>query len=279
MFYRIASWRIVSVIGGVALAVCPAAAQCPDLPAGTASVGHILTVEGKWRLRTRPAADLLPGCQLAPGSIIDPPARFAFGTAKIAIVEGSAGLRVQSCNANQDCSPPIILPREAQPNPGIFSSIIEEVMRKLRGAPNKYVATLAMDSGELNDAIVQQASGRIDLSPAMKGLGAADYELRFTRLLSVHWDGAGGSIDASSLGGGLYQVSRNKPDSTEAWVLVLPAGPAADDALRRDAQLRSTMNGWSPGADGPDTQQRDAKRTLYRAFLATEADRANARNH
>lgn len=254
-----------------------AAGQCPPLATNTEPVGHILTVQGQWRLKTSPAAKLQPGCDLGPGAEILAPPRFAEGTAKLAVVDCTGNLRVRTCDANQDCGPSLVMPMSAPKAPGLWASLIREIMRTLRGAPDRYVSTISMDYGELNDAVVAASGTGVDVSPVMKGLPAADYELEFARVATVHWDGSAARLSAGALGSGLFQVRRKDQRAMEAWVLILPAGSVADDTMKRETELRNVMNGWTTAnMEGPDTPGRNARRTLYRAFLASEAERAGA---
>src|SRR5206468_2960410 len=100
----------------------------------------ILTIKGPWRLKSSPFVELQPGCQLAPNAQINPPAPFANGYAIIAILERSGNLRVQRCNANEDCAPPLFMPNDPPSRPGFWASLAEEIMRKLRASPDRYVS-------------------------------------------------------------------------------------------------------------------------------------------
>jgi hypothetical protein len=255
-----------------------AAAQCPPLPPKTDSAGHILTIKGAWRLRSAPQAELPPGCQLAPGAEITPPPKFASGYAKIAILERSGNLRVRTCNANQDCAPPLFISNTPQTRQGIWTSLVEEIMRKLRGAPDVYVSTITQGDGQLDDAIVQQfsgGSGGIDFSPIFKGFAPKDYGMEFARLdakfVNVQWNGTSSIVEPAALAPGLYKVRLKQQGASDAWILIVLAG-AAEDALKRETELKAVMNGWTENAD---IEGRNARRTLYRAFLAATADKLN----
>ena len=273
---RISSRKLLCLVTSLGMMPASAATQCPPLPPNTNPVGHILTVQGRWRLKSHSDMELQPGCQLEPGAEILPPPRFAEGVAKIAVLDRSGTLRIRACNANQDCGASLLLPSSLPTRPGIWASLVEEVMRKLRGAPDRYVSTISMDYGELNDAVVVQSGAGVNLTPVMKGLTSADYELQFTRIVPVHWNGTAVTLNAGLLSAGLFQVRRKDQSSTDSWVLILPAGDAAEESLKREAELRAVMNGWRQGPEGPDTEGRNAKRTLYRAFLASEAERTGA---
>ncbi len=259
---------------GLTVSILRAAPLCPPLPPNVESAGHILTVIGTWRLKSMPQAELQAGCQLAPGAEITPPSPFATGYAKIAILERSGNLRARTCNANEDCAPPLFMPNNPVPRQGIWASLVEEIMRKLRSDPDTFVSAITLGDGQLNDAIVQQSAAGIDFSRVLRGLAPGKYELEFTRLVKLPWDGNTVKVDPSTLGTGLYQVHLKGHDSRDAaWVLIVRSGPSADEVTKGEVELRAVMSSWT---DNADIERRNARRTLYRAFLAQAAEKSNA---
>lgn len=169
------------------------------------------------------------------------------------------------------------MPKSSPSRGGLWAAIVDEIMRKLKSDPPRYVSAITMGAGQLNDAIVQRTASGIDLSPVLRGVGATDtpYELEFSRLdpLKVRWNGASGSVDAAALATGLFQVRLKGPPPSEAWVLIVGSGALADETIKREAELRAVVGGWR---DNADIEGRNAGRTLYRAFLAQAAERMNA---
>lgn len=268
----VSPWMLPCVISAFGMLRAVAAPDCPAFPPGTKPVAHIVTVQGRWHLSKYPDNELRPGCQLEPGAEILPPPKFATGRAKLAVLDASGNLKVETCQANQECGPSMKLPSALPARPGLLASVIEELMRKLRGSPDKYVSAVGMDFGELNDALIVQKDSRVDLSPVVKGLTPGDLPLNFTRLVTVHWDATAAPLDTGRLSVGLYRVRREDQNSSEAWVLILPSGSAADAAVKKETELRTVMKIWDKNVENADTEGRNAARTVYRAFLSSQAD-------
>jgi len=241
--------------------------------------GHVITVEGAWRLKSDPSITLQPGCRLAPGAEITPPPKFPSGSAKLAIVDRQGGLIVRNCDAGQDCAPPVFLAKDQEAR-SLVREVLDEIMRKLHAAPAKYVSAIGLGDGHLSDAVlVRTTAGRVDFAPAMQAMAVGDYELELSLLdggagfsaLAVHWDKASAPADFQQPPG-LYGARVKGLAGPEAWVLVASAA-TADNTRSKERKLLDTMQPWKTEAD---TENRSARRTVYRAFLASEAEQANA---
>ena len=260
--------------------------ECPPLQRGAQLMGHVGAIQGDWRLRSSPSVRLAEGCPLPAGGEVTPPATFATGYARIVIVKANGDLmRPRTCNANQDCSPPIFLPSDPPPVRSAFSKVLDQLMAKLRSDVKKYSDAIILSEGRLEDAILPHSAEGIDLTPVMRKMQPGTYALEFSRLdrgaITVAWSGAATQTSTVPLAMGLYEVRvKGSPQAPAAWALVWPAGDALKEVLSREADLRTAMTKWSADAtrwsEETNTERGNMQRTLYRAFLESAAESLHA---
>jgi hypothetical protein len=133
--------------------------------------GYVLAVHGKWSLQGE-AAELVVGAPVAPGARLVP-ASSAVGD-HIVIVEARSGavLVARHCDAGPACARPIVVPRpsDAGSQTGRVAQLLNGILARIAGDPDRYVATLSRGSGRVVDAVLPWSDAGVDVAPVLGGL-------------------------------------------------------------------------------------------------------------
>jgi hypothetical protein len=222
----------------LAILVCPCS-QAADV------AGYVLALQGKWSLQGQ-RTELLVGTPVAEGARLVAAAPAAGD--HIVVVEARSGavLVARHCDTGRACARPLVVPppSDARSRESPVAQLLNGILARIAGDPDRYIPTLSRGSAGLVDAVLPWSEGGVDLAPVFPGLAAgSDHEIGLTTL-QCRGPGAcpqqplssriGGptterSTTIHGLAPGLYEVvvhgARGSigPDRIRARILLLPA--------------------------------------------------------
>ena len=246
-------------------------------PSGQAAevAGYVLALQGKWSLQGQPTG-LVVGAPVASGARLVA-ASPAAGD-HIVVVEAKSGavLVSRQCDTGRACARPLVVPRpaEARSEGSPVARLLNGILARIAGDPDRYVATLSRGSGRLVDAVLPWSEGGVDLAPVFTGSPAGSgHEIRLTTLqcrapggcpqqpLTSRLGGPAGerSTTVQGLAPGLYELVVHRPrgsigpERVSAWILILPA----PQHLRAEEIYRAGVNlagRWGTDVDAATKQ-------------------------
>ncbi|MEO8311021.1 MAG: hypothetical protein ABI520_07620 [Caldimonas sp.] len=207
--------------------------------------GYVLAVQGEWSLQGH-RAKLLVGAPVAEGSRLVA-ASPASGD-HIVVIEARSGalLVARHCDTGRACARPLVVPRpsDARSEKSPVARMLNDVLARIAGDPDRYITTLNRGSGGLVEAILPWSEGGVDLAPVFPVLSTGgDHEIGLTTLqcrgpgacpqqpLMSRIGGPTGerSTTIHGLAPGLYEVvvrgprGSIGPEHFRARILLLPA--------------------------------------------------------
>ena len=237
--------------------------------------GYVLALQGKWSLQGQPA-ELLVGAPVAEGARLVA-ASPAAGD-HIVVVEARSGavLVALHCDTGRACARPLVVPRPsgARSQESPVARLLNGILARIAGDPDRYIATLSRGSAGLADAVLPWSEGGVDLAPVLPGLPAAsDHEIVLTTLqcrgpgacpqqpLRSRIGGPTGqrSTTIHGLAPGLYELVVHRPrgsigpEHLRARILLLPAPQhaRAEEIYRAGVGLAER---WGTDVDGATRQ-------------------------
>ena len=245
--------------------------------------GYVLAVQGKWSLQGQ-RAELVVGAPVAQGASLVA-ASPAAGD-HIVVVESRSGavLVTRQCDTARACARPLVVPRpaEARPQGSPVARLLNGVLARIAGDPDRYVVTLSRGSARIVDAVLPWSDGGVDLAPVLPVLPAgSDHSIALMTLqcrgpgacpqqpLVSHIGGPTGqqSTTIHGVAPGLYELVVHRPrdalgpERVRAWILLLPAPQhaRAEEIYRSGAGLAER---WGTEVDAA------TKQGFLRALLA-----------
>ena len=161
----------------LAILVAPCS-QAADL------AGYVLAVQGNWSLQGQ-RADLLVGAPVAEGARLVAASPTAGD--HIVVVEARSGavLVARQCDTRRACARPLVVPRpsDARSQESPVARLLNGILARIAGDPDRYIPTLSRGSAGLVDAVLLWSDGGVDLAPVFTGLAtASDREIALTTL-------------------------------------------------------------------------------------------------
>ncbi|MBL8323394.1 MAG: hypothetical protein JNJ89_00390 [Rubrivivax sp.] len=240
-----------------------------------AEPGHafVLALNGTWSVQGRPGT-------LAVGSAVPAPSELVIARAApgnhIVIVAARSGavLLAHECAGAADCRKPVTLPAPSPaPSSSTLGEQIERVMRRLEGAPDRYVATMSREGRMLQEAVLPLQDGEVDLTPALANLPAGRFETTLQRLdcvspcdesaslrMSIDWrPGAAARAPAPGLRAGVHKLlvrslARAAPSPPRRAHVLLVAGPDAPGHAARFDEWVALARSWGDTVDAATRQ-------------------------
>jgi hypothetical protein len=213
-------------------------------PCGQAAdvAGYVLAVQGKWSLQGQPA-ELVVGAPVVQGASLVA-ASPAAGD-HIVVVESRSGavLVARQCDTARACARPLVVPRpsEVRSQGSPVTRLLNGILARIAGDPDRYITTLSRGSARLVDAVLPWSEGGVDLAPVLPVLPAgSDHAIALMTLqcrgpgpcpqqpLMTHIGGQR-STTIHGLAPGLYELVVHRPrgsigpERVRAWILLLPA--------------------------------------------------------
>ena len=254
-------------------------------PCGQAAdvAGYVLAMQGKWSLQGQPAK-LVVGAPVVQGTSLVA-ASPAAGD-HIVVVESRSGavLVTRQCDTARACARPLVVPRqsEARAQGSPVARLLNGILARIAGDPDRYITTLSRGSARLVDAVLPWSEGGVELAPVLPVLPAGgDHAIALITLqcrgpgacpqqpLMSHIGSPTGqrSTTVHGLAPGLYElvVHRSRgsigPERAPAWILLLPAPQhaRAEEIYRAGADLAER---WGTDVDAA------TKQGFLRALLA-----------
>ena len=207
--------------------------------------GYVLAVQGKWSLQGQPA-QLVVGAPVVQGTSLVA-ASPAAGD-HIVVVESRSGavLVTRQCDTARACARPLVVPRpsEAHDQGSPVARLLNGILARIAGDPDRYITTLSRGSARLVDAVLPWSEGGVDLAPVLPVPPAeSDHTIALITLqcrgpgacpqqpLMSHVGGPKGqrSTTVHGLAPGLYELVVHRPrgsigpERAPAWILLLPA--------------------------------------------------------
>ena len=207
--------------------------------------GYVLALQGKWSMQGQ-RAELVVGAPVAAGARLVAAAPAAGD--HIVVVEARTGavLVSRQCDTGRACARPLLVPQPsgARSEGSAVARMLNGILARIAGDPDRYIATLSRGSGRLVDAVLPWSESGVDLAPVFPGPPAgSEHEIRVTTL---QCRGAGGcpqqpllsriggpagerSTTVQGLAPGLYELVMHRargsigPERVSAWILLLPA--------------------------------------------------------
>jgi hypothetical protein len=234
--------------------------------------GYVLAVQGKWSLQGQPA-ELVVGAPVVQGTSLVA-ASPAAGD-HIVVVEARSGavLVARQCDSARACARPLVVPRpsEARSPESPVARLLNGILARIAGDPDRYIATLSRGSARLVDAVLPWSEGGVDLAPALPGLPAgSDHAIALTTLQCrgpgacpqrplISHIGGQRSTTIHGLAPGLYELAVQRPrgaigpERVSAWILLLPPPQhaAAEEIYRAGVGLAGR---WGTDVDAATKQ-------------------------
>lgn len=202
---------------------------------------------------------------------------------RIVVVKAKSGavLAARRCDGPRSCSSPPVIPAAAANSAEASSlgQLLERVMARIAGEPDRYVATISRGSESLADAILAWSPDSVDLSSLLSRLPEGDYELRLIPSgcelsracapppAALTWTKAGSAgYGLHGFGPGAYTLvvtdwrATLGSQSHRSYVLLVPEAERVDKQARFDAGMRLVMR-WGPSVDS------EVKKGFLRALL------------
>jgi len=203
-------------------------------------IGYVFDVKGEWSLDGNPSTRLGRAAALPSGGVIRLRAASGVGTNYIVVADIS-GVVIgrRECDEPESCQP-VVLPRTVRRSPSMLSRLYARIMDRFGRRPDTYAAAISRSAGgEMQEAVVLLAEGKVDLSPAFEKMGAGKYLLRVESLgdgsgetagpLEFAWNPVGENavMEVKGLRQGLYRLSlldakdlQPLGGGMDAWILV-----------------------------------------------------------
>lgn len=247
---------------------------------GAGIAGYVLVVDGRWAAQGDATA-LVVGSPVVAGARLR--AKAPVSGDRIVVVEAKSGavLAARRCDEPRACSSPLVVPALAGNATGTSSlgQLLDRVVTRIAGDPDRYVATISRGPEILSDAILAWSPDSVDLSPALTRLPEGDYELRLVPSgcemshdcapppVALSWAKSGPAPYAlHGLGAGVYTLVVTSRRATPAahsrrsWVLLVPEAERASAQTRYDAGVQLVAS-WGSAVDG------EVKKGFLRALL------------
>lgn len=242
--------------------------------------GYVLAVQGTWSVQGS-SGTLAVGAPVAAGARLV--ARAPGAGDRIVVVEAKSGavLAARRCDEPRACSSPLVVatPVVAPADSSSLLQLMDRVIARIAGDPDRYVATISRGPESLSDTVLAWSPDSVDLAPALTRLPAGDYDVRLVRTdcdasrgckppnLSLTWSGSGPArYPLQGLGAGVYTLVVSDPRgqvgarSRRSTVLLSPEGELATAQARFDAGVRLVAS-WGSAVDD------DVKKGFLRALL------------
>ena len=242
--------------------------------------GYVLAVQGKWSLQGQPA-QLVVGAPVVQGTSLVA-ASPAAGD-HIVVVESRSGavLVTRQCDTARACARPLVVPRpsEAHDQGSPVARLLNGILARIAGDPDRYITTLSRGSARLVDAVLPWSEDGVDLAPVLpvppaasdhtitlitlqcRGPGACPQQPRMSHI------GGQQSTTIQGLAPGLYELVVHRPrgsigpERVRAWILLLPPPQhaRAEEIYRAGARVAER---WGTEVDAA------TKQGFLRALLA-----------
>lgn len=237
--------------------------------------GYVLALEGKWSLQGQ-RAELFVGTPVAEGTRLVDASPAAGDHIVVVAARSGAVLVARHCDTARACARPLVVPRppDARSEASPVARMLDGILARIAGDPDRYITTLSRGSAGLVDAILPWSEGGVDLAPVFPGLLAgSDHEIGVTTLrcrgpgacprqpLMSRIGGATGerSTTFHGLAPGLYEVvvegprGSIGPERIRARILLLPAmqHPRAEEIYRAGVGLTER---WGTDVDAATRQ-------------------------
>jgi len=222
----------------LAILVCPSSH-------GADVAGYVLAVQGTWTLQGQ-RAELLVGAPLSEGARLVAASPAAGDHIVVVGARSGAVLVARHCDTGRTCARPLVVPRpaDALPAESPVARMLNDILARIAGDPDRYIATLSRGSAGVVDAILPWSEGGVDLARVFPGLTAgSDHEIGLTTLrcrgpgacprqpLTSRIGAPTGerSTTIHGLAPGLYEIVVEAPrgsigpERIRAWILLLPS--------------------------------------------------------
>ena len=237
--------------------------------------GYVLALQGKWSLQGQ-RAELVVGAPVPEGARLVAAAPVAGDHIVVVAAKSGAVLVARQCDTARACARPLVVPRpsDARPEESPVARMLNGILARIAGDPDRYMPTLSRGSAGLVDAVLPWSEGGVDLAPVFPGLLAGgDHEIGLTTLqcrgpgacpqqpLMSRIGGPTGerSTTIHGLAPGLYEVVVQEPrgsigpERIRARILLLPATQHARAEEIYRAGVRITER-WGTDVDAATRQ-------------------------
>lgn len=259
-----------SWIAALALAAGPLLAQAST---GGEVAGYVLIADGQWLLRgsDRP---LVVGAAVPPGAVVAARSPAAGDRLVVVAARSGAVLLSHQCASAEACRQPVAMRGAGGGAKAVLGELMNAVMARLEGEPDRYVATLTRGRRLLGDGVLPLQDGVVNLAPVLGTAPAGTWDVALTRLdcgdrpgcaeslpgSRISWTpGAAAPLSFADGEPGLYEVMLRRPGSVRAdpdargWILVASAADHASKSEQYAAAVR-VAQGWGAAVDAAGRQ-------------------------
>ena len=135
--------------------------------------GYVLAVQGKWSLQGQPA-ELVVGAPVVQGASLVAASPVAGDHIVVVEFRSGAVLVARQCDTARACARPLVVPRqsEARAQGSPVARLLNGILARIAGDPDRYITTLSRGSARLVDAVLPWSEGGVELAPVLPVLPA-----------------------------------------------------------------------------------------------------------